>query len=475
MRRRLFKNFLFLATNNVLMPVASLALIVVISRIGGAKLLGEYSYLVAFLAMTQTVASAGLDILITRDVAHQRDLAGTYLTAACVIGLCAVVLAGVVITPWFVLGVDGGAVRLALVVLTIALVPSFVITFCEAILLGFEHARDFVTVAFTETLLRSAVATALVWYGYGIMAIALTILVMRGLSAIALLAFVKARGVQLAWRVDRKQLARFARQTPVVGAIPFVNALYWRSGTLLLTWIAGLVPVGYYSAAYRVFDMMRTLPQAYVRAAYPVLSRLHQASPEEFATLCRDSLRWISIITLGVALLVSGAARWIVVLLYGAEFAPSILPLQILVFTMLPYAITATLAQVLFATSNQAYDLRVNTIATVVSIAANVIFIPLYGLVAAAAVALAATCLHAGLQYNFVRCHVIDPHFGGALLRTLAAAGLGAVVLFVLPLESVVVALVGALAVYLAALAAAGLLRKSHVIWLYDRVVARTA
>jgi hypothetical protein len=54
------------------MPIASMALVVAISRFGGVEMLGEYSFLLTFFFIGQTCATAGLHIIVTRDVARDR-------------------------------------------------------------------------------------------------------------------------------------------------------------------------------------------------------------------------------------------------------------------------------------------------------------------------------------------------------------------------------------------------------------------
>jgi hypothetical protein len=69
MRKALVRNFSFLTASNLLLPIATMALVVAISRLGGAELLGEYSLLMSFFLIGQTCSTAGLQILSTRDVA----------------------------------------------------------------------------------------------------------------------------------------------------------------------------------------------------------------------------------------------------------------------------------------------------------------------------------------------------------------------------------------------------------------------
>jgi O-antigen/teichoic acid export membrane protein len=81
------------------------------------------------------------------------------------------------------------------------------------------------------------------------------------------------------------------------------------------------------------------------------------------------------------------------------------------------------LAQVLFAAGRQAVDLRVNVMATAVSVLANALLIPRFGAVGAAFAMVGTTTLYAGLQYRWVRALETDPAALGFAGRVLGVTG----------------------------------------------------
>src|SRR5262249_16531528 len=132
----LLKNFSFLTLSNVLLPIASMALVVAISRLGGVELLGEYSYVLTFLFIGQTCTTGGMQILITRDVAQRRKLAGTYFVSASAIGVLGVLVISAAVVPFFVWSVPEPSVRLSILLMDLALLPTVILSFGEATLLA---------------------------------------------------------------------------------------------------------------------------------------------------------------------------------------------------------------------------------------------------------------------------------------------------------------------------------------------------
>ncbi len=419
MHANLIKNFSFLSVSSILLPFTTMALVVAISRLGGVEMLGQYSLLVTFFFFGQTCSTAGLQILVTREVAKTRARAGTYLMTGSAIGFVAAAVISAILVPSFTWTVPGTDTRVSLILMAAALFPTVVIAFAESVLLAFERAEDFVVVGLVESLARTILGTALVLAGFGIVAIAATFLLCRVGAAWATVRRVRHREPALALTFDRACFVELGREIPVVGSIPVLNSLYWRLDTLLLTWLRGLVDVGYYSASTRILDITRNLPQAYARALYPLLSRLHHEKDPEFERLSRDSIVWIVVTTMPLALATFSLAPWIIPILYGEHMSPAIHGLQIIAWLIIPYALTNTLAQILFASGNQALDLRVNAAAVLANLTLNLALIPHWGFVGAASASLISILLHVGLQYRYVRQRIFDP----AVLAPLARIG----------------------------------------------------
>jgi O-antigen/teichoic acid export membrane protein len=127
-----------------------------------------------------------------------------------------------------------------------------------------------------------------------------------------------------------------------------------------------------------------------------------------------------------------GLASLLMVHLFGPQLEPAAVVLRILAWTLVPLALAVTLAQMLFSANRQAIDLRVNLIATVVTVVANVLVIPRWGEVGVAFVSLGVTTLYATLQYVWVKQHVADPMSLGLLGKLLLVALMGAGMMLVL-------------------------------------------
>jgi O-antigen/teichoic acid export membrane protein len=396
-------------TSNVLSPVFSMVLVLAISRLHGVEMLGKYSLVMTVFVVGQSCATLGLPIIVTREVAKARHLAGYYFVNACALTGGLIALALLALIPAVCASLADTEMRVAISLTLLSLVPSVVLGYGEGVLLAFERAGDYVTVGIAENVVRAGVGTVLVLLGSGVAAIAGALLTLRVLAGIVLLLVLRHRGVALVARFDRELWHDLLAEVPVVGSIPIVNQIYARSDILLLTWFGSWRDVGLYSAGLRLVDLARTLPASYSRALYPILSHLYGQRAEEFTEVAQRSLRHCLLMVAPLTIAMCGLSPVLITAFYGPKAAGGEMSLAILSWGLIPLAIACMLAQSLFAAGRQAIDLRVNVIATVLSLSANALLIPWLGAVGAAIAGLVSVSIYAALQYFWVRQHVLDP------------------------------------------------------------------
>jgi O-antigen/teichoic acid export membrane protein len=274
MNSAFWKNFVVLTVGNVLTPICSVALVLAIGRLNGPEALGQYSLLMAVFVVGQSCASFGFPIVLTREVARAPDLAGRYYGSACSVALIALAPA-VLVGLGAVSFVDDPALRDGLRLVLLALFPAVLALLAEAVLLGLEHSEYFVGINLAENIARVGLSTALVLLGYGVVSLAVVILVLRVAASGVFLIVLRRKQVTLRLRPDPALCREFFRHMSVLGAIPIVNAVYTRLDIFLLSGLRGVAEVGVYSAAMRLVDVIRILPMAYTRAIYPLMARLH--------------------------------------------------------------------------------------------------------------------------------------------------------------------------------------------------------
>jgi O-antigen/teichoic acid export membrane protein len=416
MSRNVSKNFAFIAVSNLLAPIFSLVLVLAIGRIQGVEALGKYSLLMSVFVFGMSAAGFGLPVVITRESAQAPLDAGRWFVSAVAIsGALALPLLAAALVACAVWAEDG-PMSLALALTALTVLPSIVTQCAEAVLLAYEHARDFVVINLGETAVRAVLGTVLVLSGFGVVSIAILLLFLRVAAALVFVLTLRRRGVQ-SLRLDRALFRRLAGYVPVTGLIPVVNALYARADVFVLSSLGSWRDVGLYSAALRLVDLARTVTPAYARAMYPVLARLRAAGQAEYAAAAVRATRDGLLLTLPIVVGLYGCSDLVIRLLFGADLAGAGEILRILAWAVVPFSIAIVLAQVLFAADRQAVDLGVNVVSMVVSVGSAAVLVPRFGAAGAAVAVVAASSVYAALQYAGVLRWAAPLGLGPDLLR----------------------------------------------------------
>jgi len=146
----------------------------------------------------------------------------------------------------------------------------------------------------------------------------------------------------------------------------------------------GVIEVGYYAAAIRLVDVLILLPFIVAKSIFPSFIQSNENNKKRFNKKIVWSYRVFIISTLIGAILLHLVSEYLIIFLYGNEYYNSIEILQVYCFLLIFSAIGAV---------NMIY-LRVNNLQTkamnrqlsnvVLNIVLNYIFIPKYGVIAAA-------------------------------------------------------------------------------------------
>lgn len=171
-------------------------------------------------------------------------------------------------------------------------------------------------------------------------------------------------------------------------ALPFgltavFGMIYHWIGTVMLSTMKGDVVVGWYSAAYRIILVLLLVPSAFDMAVYPVMSRLYVSSRNSLELMCEKGFKYLTFIGIPIGIGGMLLADRIILLVFGSEYVPSIIALQILVWSAVLIFIGAPFASLLNSINKQIILAKIVGVAVALNIFLNLILIPKYSYVGA--------------------------------------------------------------------------------------------
>ena len=433
--KRFVQNTLILIVAKVIQPLLTFFLIIAISRQIGVEGFGIYSTIFKYLPIFQIVASFGLRNLVAREVAQDKTHAQKYLITASYIALmCAIVSA-------IMMGVTVGVLSSDLVVIygsllaSIALIAAGLADVYEGFFIGYEKVKYVGYASIAENVFRVGVSLWLIYSGFGVMAVVGVFVVARFLKTIYFYSHINKNITKALGKIDWKAITSLMSQAKTFALIMVCVTIYWNIDGIMLESMRSAQEVGYYSAAYRFLALSMILVHSYVTSLFPVISAYFKTSKTRFDFACKISLRLLILITIPIAVAFTFLADKIILLLFGEQFLPSVQVLQILIWALIPYAISQIFAYALVASNNQKIDLRVNALSMFSNVLLNFILIPPFGFIGATIATLISIHIYVGLQIPFVLRKLVRFEYKVVLghgIRVIIAALLMALCIYLL-------------------------------------------
>jgi O-antigen/teichoic acid export membrane protein len=190
--------------------------------------------------------------------------------------------------------------------------------------------------------------------------------------------------------VDAHTLRTLVRSTITFNIYPLIANVYDRADVVLLAKLAGNFAVGIYSLPYRAFAMLLIVPAGAMGALLPVFSSAAKGDAQE---LCSRIMRFLFLTALLVVLATLTFAGPAALFFLGQGYAQSIITIKILVWAGIPAFLNYALNILLLSAHKEKVFLWTATACTVFNITANLLLIPRFSFLAAAAVTVATECL----------------------------------------------------------------------------------
>jgi O-antigen/teichoic acid export membrane protein len=400
---RVAKNAAILIVLRVLMPAFGLLLVLAISRHLGADGLGRYSLVFSLLYFFNTLGPLGLNSIVTRESARDRAAIEPILANALLLSTTAsIVLTIAMACLGYALDYDAQT-RQALALLSLCVVPFTVGMLFESVFVALEKMQHIALTMSVEYLFKVGVALLLVYLGYGLQAVLVMAILGRVLACLLGVHLLRREGIAVRWQRDTVIIKRLLKLAPTFVLITVFASLYWRIDIVMLSKLQPMLEVGYYSAAYRVFDLAMVIPYSLCLALYPNVAAAAQSDQPLLVTLGRSTMRYLIALTLPAAVCMSVFSGRLLQFLYGPGFADATPTLSVLMWTLVFYGVVRYHAYVLVAANCQRVDLWLNIVMSIVNIVLNCVLIPRYSHLGAALATLVSILAYGSVQYWYLR------------------------------------------------------------------------
>ncbi len=422
--RRIFRNTGILAISGLVVRGMGMVMMILLARYLGPEGYGAYQRAESFTLMFSILASLGLDMIVTREVARRNPDTPEYLSGALVLKL----FLGPLCLA-FILGLAHfrgyqGTFMFGIWCYSAVLLLTAVGQTVDAVFQGMDNMRNiaignlanqvvFVVLAVgCMGLYKAAPAVGLRWI----------LVSLAGAAAIRLtVSFVLLARLRLHWRRPRVATLRFLllQSIPIAVATSFV-VVYQQLDAVLLGELKGNAQVGLYKASGKFLLLFTVLRESFLVAIYPA-----------FSAVAHDRERLEGLVTRSIRYQLVGALYFIICFvmlprvaprLLGNDFRQTAAILPIMAWVLVPQTISITMGRVLVASGNQNRIAIATALALVVNAGLNLTLIPRLGSLGAATSSAISELAVAGVNVWFVQHYVGRTHILRAIARPIIAA-----------------------------------------------------
>jgi O-antigen/teichoic acid export membrane protein len=381
--KRIAKNSIFIFLGDAIGHILQLILVVYLVRYLGAATFGKYAFAFAFTSLFMILSDLGLSEMSIREIARDTSKAGEYLTnisiTKFILSLITIVLIVVTINlmhyPWdtiLAVYIVGGA----------TVFTSFTTSF-RSVFRAFERMEYETITKIVERLLIFGSVLPVLFLGYGLIEVVSAMLIAQALIFLFTLVILIKKFTRPKLTFDFSLSKALIKEALPFGLAGVFALIYFQTDTVMLSVMKGDAVVGWYNAAYRLVMGLLFIPAALVGALYPVLSRYFTSSKDTLMLIYEKSFKFLLILAIPLGIGTTLLADRIIIFLYGEDFTPSIIALQILIWVASLLFIYRTGGYVLASINKQLVDARIAGTAALLNVGLNLLLIPMYSYVGA--------------------------------------------------------------------------------------------
>jgi O-antigen/teichoic acid export membrane protein len=381
--RRLFSNTAVVVVGSALQRLLTFGTTMLLARGLGGEQFGVYAFVVAYMTIFSFLIDLGFERVIARELARQPARVGALIGTGFIIrGFLSVVAAVAAVTAAWLLRLPSltwWCIFLAALGLPLAV---------ESVVRAFFQSRFQMQYVYLLTLPGGVVfvllAAATIWMGLGLAWVFVAALV-TGVFSVSLMLWVALPRMEVVWRLDWGLVRYLWRESWELGAVILIWLVALRIDQLLLYWLRSPTDLGHYIVAVKIPEALNLIPESIMVTVFPLLAAADVSAPQRLDRVYRLTVRYLIVLVLPIALLVTLERGPLIRLLFGATYIPGSSALAILAWWMFFSYTGAVYVNLMIVRSQQRLIASVSALALVVNIVLNLLAIPRWGATGAAA------------------------------------------------------------------------------------------
>ena len=384
--QKIAKNASFLLIANIISYVIGFFTIIYTARYLGAESFGILSLALAFTGIFGVSVDLGLNTLIVREVSRDKSLTNRYTTNSVIIKFISSILTfGLVVLVVTILSYSKEVMDVIYLIFLYTCFTSFAGIF-NAIFQAHEK-MEYQSISTILTSIFTLSGVLIVIY------FKLNVLTFAVIYCIVSLLILLYSFIIYSWKIVSPKIEinlSFWKPTikeswPFGITSLFVTIFYYIDSVILSIIVSNDV-VGWYNAAYRLINALLVIPLVLNMVIFPVMSQFYETSKDSLRIASEKYFKYMAFVGIPLGVGTTLLADKIIPLIFGNQYLPSILALQILVWSTVCIFMSGSFARLLEASNKQVVLTKITGICAIINIILNIILIPKFSYIAASTI-----------------------------------------------------------------------------------------
>jgi O-antigen/teichoic acid export membrane protein len=359
-------------------------------RLLGPANAGSYATAIIIAGWFEIISNWGLNTLVIREVSKDKSQASRYLLNTSVLRVGTAVIGALPIIIYlavvqFSANPLDQTTTIAIILLMIGMIFSGIGQGLAGLFYAFETAEYPAAITTVSTILKVALGVIVLLLGYSFAGLAAVSIVVNLITMIILIvgAF-RLFPLRGPWFVDLSLQRRMLVLSYPLMLNHLLAVIFFQIDIPLMRQINGEETVGWYNSAYKWVNAFNIIPSFFTFALFPVISRQVQSSITSATRTFRLSIKIMLLLSLPLAAFTTLLAPIMIGLLGGREFLPNgAIALQIVIWSIPIGWLNSVTNYVLISLGLEKRLTTAFIVGVGFNIGANLIFLPLFGIVAA--------------------------------------------------------------------------------------------
>lgn len=457
--KRIAKNASVTFIGDNLLKVLSTILVIFIARYLGDVEYGKFAFALSFTGLFFILMDLGTRILIVREIAQNKKEASKIVANVLMLKfLSSIFVYLIILVAAYGLGY-GKETLIAVAIAAAGLIFDSLSMTVGSIFQAFEKLEIPALMKTIRIVVRFAITLPLLINGSSFLTILIAYAAVQFLDFMVSILICYKRFVALTFDFDKKLILHLLKKSfPFLLSGIFVT-VYFRIDITLMSKLApeslyGFynnvsrdAVIGWYSSAYNLLDAVTSIAVAVSASILPVAVVYFQDSKEKLIRLYSLSIKFLTYLSIPIAVGTTLLADKIILLLYGSAYSNAALALRILVWTFIPLCINYIMGAAMIAIHKEKEGVYVLFLNAVLNIILNLLLIPAFSLYGAA-IATVLTEIFYFIGYYYVMSrHIGKLNILSLIFKPLISSlVMGLIVYYFINLNMIVLIVLGAVA-----------------------------